>query len=239
MKRVALWTGIIAMLGGCVLQSANNKEDEGKKEEKGWIKMFDGKTLAGWHGYGHNDLHGRWKVADGVLSSDTTVKVKGVNFNLVSDEEYDNFHLKLDWKIAKNGNSGIIFYVHEDTSKYREPYETGLEMQVLDNAGHPDAKIIKHRAGDLYDLISCSTETVKPAGEWNHAEIICNNGQLDLFLNDTKVVSTVLWTDEWNKMVANSKFKTMKGFGIYKKGAICLQDHGDNVSYKNIMIKKL
>jgi hypothetical protein len=238
MKKLAVWTGIVAMLGGCVLQSANNNKEE-DKEKEGWVSLFDGRTLAGWHGYGHNDLHGRWKVIDGALTSDTSVKIKGVNFNLISNEEYDNFHLKLDWKISKNGNSGILFYVHEDTSLFREPYETGPEMQVLDNDGHPDGKIIKHRAGDLYDLISCSKETVKPVGEWNHVEIICKNGQLDFFLNDTKVVSTTIWTDEWNKMVAGSKFKNMKGFGTYKKGAICLQDHGDMVSYKNIMIKKL
>jgi len=89
----------------------------------------------------------------------------------VTDEEYENFDLKLEWKIAKNGNSGIIFFVHEDTAKYKATYETGPEMQVLDNDGHPDGKIVKHRAGDLYDLISCRKETVKPVGEWNAAEI--------------------------------------------------------------------
>jgi hypothetical protein len=112
-------------------------------------------------------------------------------------------------------------------------------MQVLDNAGHRDAKIIKHRAGDLYDLISSSSEPVKPAGEWNQVEIVSNQGKLDFTLNGTKVVSTTLWDDNWKKMVAGSKFKTMSDFGTFKKGKIALQDHGDAVCYRNIMIKKL
>ena len=131
-----------------------------------------------------------------------------------------------------------MFYVHED-SNYRRPYWTGPEMQVLDNNAHPDAKIIKHRAGDLYDLISCSKETVKPALEWNQVEIKSLNGKLDFFLNGENVVSTMMWDDNWRKMIAASKFKEWPGFGTFKKGRICLQDHGDNVWFRNIKIKKL
>lgn len=243
MKKLAVWMGFAAMLSGCVLQNSNEKKEEKPMgtaaADSGWVSLFDGNSLAGWHGYGHGNIAGRWKIADSSLTLDTTVRLSGVNGNLISDEEYDNFDLKLDWKIAPNGNSGIIFLVHEDTAQFKEPYETGPEMQVLDNNGHPDAKIPKHRAGDLYDLIACSTETVKPAGEWNHAEVILNQGNLQLFLNGTNVVTTTLWNDEWNKLVAGSKFKDMPGFAKFKKGAICLQDHGNQVSFKNIMIKKL
>ena len=145
----------------------------------------------------------------------------------------------MEWKISKDGNSGIIFYIHEDKVKYNWPWETGPEMQILDNKGHPDAKIIKHRAGDLYDLISCSTETVKPYGEWNLAKIKCINGKLDLYLNGNNVVSTTLWDENWKKMVAGSKFRNMAGFGTYKKGHIGLQDHGNEVCFRNIKIRKL
>ena len=112
-------------------------------------------------------------------------------------------------------------------------------MQVLDNEGHPDAKIISHRAGDLYDLIVSKEETVKPAGEWNQAEIIADNGNLTLVLNGVSVVETTMWTPEWEALIADSKFKDMPGFGKYKKGRIALQDHGDVVHYRNIMLKKL
>ena len=243
MKKLAVLIGLATIFTGCVLQNNDNKKDaedkEVKEADKDFVALFDGKTLNGWHGYGKGNIDGRWKIYDSTLVLDTAVKLTGVNGNLISDEEYDNFHLKLDWKISKDGNSGILFFVHEDTTKYHEPYFTGPEMQVLDNDGHPDGKIIKHRAGDLYDLISCSKETVKPVGEWNHAEIISDHGKLDLILNGTTVVSTTVGDDQWKQLVAGSKFKEWPDFATYKKGAICLQDHGNVVSFKNIMIKKL
>lgn len=208
----------------------------------GWQLLFDGKTISGWHKYGGKPVGSAWKIANGTLYLDTTEKenwqIKDGG-DIITDEEFENYHLKLEWKIAPNGNSGIIFNIHEDTALYQWPWMTGPEMQVLDNNGHADSKHIKHRAGDLYDLISCSKETVKPAGEWNLAEIKLNKGKLDFYLNGENVVSTTMWDDNWNKMVASSKFKQWPGFGTYKKGKIGLQDHGDMVWYRNIMIKKL
>ena len=218
----------------------NTLTDEEKKE--GWQLLFDGSSLGGWHEYGLSTTSGLWKIVDGSLYFDGDKKradsIKG-DHNIVTDADYANFHLKLDWKVDSGANSGIIFYVNEDTSKFKNPYETGPEMQVLDNERHPDAKINKHRAGDLYDLIACSVETVKPALEWNQAEIVSKDGQLDLFLNGTKVVSTKMWDDNWKNMIAGSKFKNMTGFGVFKTGKICLQDHGDNVWFRNIKIRQL
>ncbi|HWR33718.1 MAG TPA: DUF1080 domain-containing protein, partial [Chitinophagaceae bacterium] len=196
----------------------------------------------GWHKYGGGKTGSAWKVKDGYLFLDTTIKenwqIKDGG-DIVSDEEYENFHLRLEWKIAKDGNSGIIFYIHEDKSRFNWCWETGPEMQVLDNNGHPDARIIKHRAGDLYDLISCSKETVKPHGEWNLAEVKCVNGKLDIYLNGENIVSIILWDDNWKKMVAGSKFRNMPGFGTFSKGHIGLQDHGNEVCFRNIRIKRL
>lgn len=217
-----------------VADTATTKTDSAASD--GWVSLFDGSTTAGWHSYGKDKAGERWKIADGALSIDTTIKSGG---DLVTNAEYGNFNLKLEWKIAPKGNSGVIFYTNEDTAKYKATYNTGLEMQVLDNDGHPDGKIIKHRAGDLYDLISCSKETVKPVGEWNEVEIMSKDGKLDFFLNGTNVVSTTMWDDNWKKMVAGSKFKTMADFATYKKGKIALQDHGNMVWYRNIKIKEL
>ncbi|RYG52169.1 MAG: DUF1080 domain-containing protein [Chitinophagaceae bacterium] len=214
-------------------------------EEKsdGWELLFDGASTKGWHKYGSPATIGAaWQVKDSSLYLDAAAKkdwqIKGGG-DIVTDGEFENFHLKLDWKVDSGGNSGIIFYIHEDSAKYEYGWHTGPEMQVLDNAKHPDAKIIKHRAGDLYDLISISKEVVKPAGEWNKTEVIANNGKLDILVNDEKVLSTTMWDENWKKLVAGSKFKEWPGFGTFKKGHIALQDHGADVWFKNVEIKKL
>jgi hypothetical protein len=132
-----------------------------------------------------------------------------------------------------------MFYVQEDTVKYKYPWNTGPEMQMLDNDGHPDAKIPKHRAGNLYDLITSSSEPVHKVGEWNTAEIKSVDDKLELFLNGKNVVTTQMWDDNWKKLVAGSKFKAYPDFGAYKSGHIALQDHGNAVWFRNVMIKRL
>lgn len=212
-----------------------------EEKNEGWELLFDGVSTAGWHTYGNKPVGKAWKVADGTLYLDIADKKDGKvvgGGDIVTDKDFDNFHLKYDWKISVNGNSGLIFYAQED-SKYTWPWETGPEMQVLDNNGHPDAKIIKHRAGDLYDLISSSKETVKPAMEWNTAEIKSVNGKLDFYLNGENIISTTLWDDNWKQIVAGSKFKIRPDFGKYQKGKFGLQDHGDLVWFRNIKIKRL
>jgi hypothetical protein len=201
--------------------------------------LLDSKSVTGWHTYGQSTVGDAWKVENGTLHFDPTAKENNQGGDLVTDKEYSNFHLKLDWKVAPKANSGIIFYINEDPIKYKNTYETGLEMQVLDNEGHPDGKIDKHRAGNLYDLIKGDVEPVKAVGEWNTAEIISNNGQLTFILNGIVIVKTTLWDNKWKNLVAGSKFAAWKDFGTFKKGKIALQDHGDHVWYRNILIKEL
>ena len=207
--------------------------------QKKFTPLFDGKTTNGWHSYGKTTVGSAWKVEKGVLHFDPSAADNGQGGDLVTNKEYSNFHLKVDWKVAPKSNSGIIFFIHEDPVKYKNTYETGLEMQVLDNEGHPDGKIDKHRAGNLYDLIKNDIEPVKAVGEWNTAEIISNKGKLTLILNGVTVVETMLWDDNWKKLVAGSKFKAWSDFGTFKTGKIALQDHGENVWYRNIEIKEL
>lgn len=218
-----------------------NEETKPVMQESDWESLFDGQTFEGWSKYGGGEVGKAWKVQDGAIYLDAKNKddwQKGDEGDIVTDDEFENYHLQVEWKISKNGNSGIIFFVN-DSGEYPNSYMSGPEMQVLDNDGHPDAKITTHRAGDLYDLIESSEETVKPVGEWNLAEIIAKDGNLELHLNGVLVVATTMWTPEWDEMVANSKFKDMPGFGKYKKGKIALQDHGDEVWFRNIRIKRL
>lgn len=219
--------------------SADHPSPQPRQAKKGWQTLFDGKSLKGWHIYRGEGTGESWQAENGVLAFNMVdkpgVKAGG---DLTTDLEYENYHFSIEWKISEGGNSGIIFGVKED-STYKKSYLTGMEMQVLDNDRHADAKIIKHRAGDLYDLISCNEETVKPVGEWNKAEIIYNKGELKLFLNGKNVVTTIVGDENWDKMVAGSKFKNSKGFGKYPKGRISLQDHGNPVWFRNIKIKEL
>jgi hypothetical protein len=205
-----------------------------------WMDMLT--SLDNWHIFNKEGAVGKaWSLKDGVLHLDASNKMNGEIVDggyLVYNEDVENFHLKLEWKISPGGNSGILFFVKEDTM-YKKPYHTGPEMQVLDNGDHPDGKIKKHRAGDLYDLIACSTEVVKPVGEWNLAEIIVDKGNLEFHLNGVQVVGTTLWDDSWNAMIAQSKFKEWPDFAKFKSGKIVLQDHDNEVWFRNIMIKKL
>lgn len=206
----------------------------------GWISLFDGKTTNGWHTYNKTGIGSAWKVEDGTLHLDAAAKKapqSATGGDIVTDQEFEDFHLKLEWKVSPKGNSGVIFYSKEDP-QYGAMWHTGPEMQILDNDGHADAKIHKHRSGDLYDLIE-SKQNTKPVGEWNLAEIVSKDGKLQFYLNGQKTLETTMWDDNWRNMIAGSKFKDMKAFGTIKKGKIGLQDHGDDVWFRNIMIKPL
>jgi hypothetical protein len=207
--------------------------------QKKWVSLFDGKTTTGWHTYGKTTAGAGWKAVDGVLELDPTVK-EGRG-DLVTDESFNDFHLKLDWKISKNGNSGVIFFVQDEPKKYNYVWYTGPEMQVLDNDGHPDGKINKHRAGNLYDLVAGPEGVAKAVGEWNKVDIISKKGVLTLKLNGKVTVTTTLGDDHWKELIKNSKFSRGESpdFGKIFAGHISLQDHGDQVSYRNIRIRKL
>ncbi|KEO75649.1 glycosyl hydrolase [Anditalea andensis] len=229
----------VALLAtGCDPAGSHSSAEEdvaSREQDAAWIDLFDGHSTKGWSRYNKDEVGEAWKVHEGVLYLDPT---SGKGGDLVTDDIFSDFHLQLEWKISKNGNSGVMFYVQE-SEKYNAPYATGPEMQIIDNDGHPDARIVKHRSGDLYDLIASSEEVSHPVGEWNKSEIISKDGKLDFYLNGVNTVSTTMWDDQWDELVAASKFKNWPGFAKYKEGKIALQDHGDAVWFRNIRIKKL
>jgi hypothetical protein len=210
-----------------------------KEKKAGWKLLFDGTDLKGWHAYLQAGKTPAWKVVDGAVVADQEAKKNGAaEGDLTTDAEYENYELTLEWKISEGGNSGIIFGVKEDP-KYSQTYLTGPEMQVLDDAKNEDGKNLKHNSGDLYDLIKAPSLATKPVGEWNQVKILKKNNHLTLWLNGVKTAETTIGTPEWDALVANSKFRKWEAFGKFAKGHIALQDHGFEVSYRNIKIREL
>ena len=232
------------------LQNADNTLTA-KEKRDGWQLLFDGQSLNGWHNYGKTTIGKSWIIADNSIHLDAKPNPNGGwqapdGGDIVTAEEFGDFELKIDWKVAPCGNSGIIYHIKEDPAKYDYVWKTGPEMQVLDNACHPDSKFPKHRAGDLYDLVECKYVTVKPGGEWNHARLVFKNGKVEHWLNNRKLVELKMFdkgkpTKKWLDLIAGSKFPKQPApdFGLFMIGKLALQDHGDPVWYKNIKIRKL
>jgi len=216
-----------------------NTEDTKAEETSEWISLFDGSNFDQWRGYLSEEMYPEWIIEDGAMAF--TPGSKGGK-NIISKNQYTNFILSLEWKISEGGNSGIFWSVHEDES-FPEAYQTGPEIQVLDNERHPDAKAGggTHTAGSLYDMIAPSADVTKPAGEWNLCVLEVNHktNMGKVTLNGTELFTFPVHGSEWDQMVATSKFKDWKGFGKFQTGHIGLQDHSDKVWYQNIKIKKL
>jgi len=223
------------------------------KDADGWITMFDGKTLNGWRGYGRADAPARWSVNDGAIymkgsgAGEAGAKDGG---DLVFAHKFKNFELEWEWKVAKGSNSGVFIMIQEVEGQ--PSYISAPEYQILDNANHPDAKLGKdgnRMSASLYDMIPAKPQNSKPFGEWNKSKIMCYKGTVVHYQNDEPVVEYHLWTQQWKEMLDKSKFSKdkwplayellMNCGGPNKEGFIGLQDHGDDVWYRNIKIKIL
>lgn len=218
-----------------------------KEKAEGWKLLFDGKTTDGWRNYKKETIGADWKVVDGTLHLNSTQNDDGSwsakdGGDILTVDQYKDFELSLEWKITNCGNSGIMFNVQEGLEEGKDyccPWWTGPEMQILDNACHPDTKFRTHRAGDLYDMLETKYKTFKGAGEWNKIRIVSKDKHVAFWMNGYKVVEFNILDENWTEMISKSKFKDMTGFGMYDHGHIALQDHSDKVWYRNIKIRKL
>lgn len=213
----------------------NNILTEAEKAA-GWELLFDGESIDQWRGFKKDSVPEAWQVQEGAL----VLTGKGGG-DILTKEQYEDFELMLDWKIIEGGNSGIFFHVQE--GDYKTVWQTGPEMQILDDERHPDAKQGKNgnrTAGSNYDLIAPSAKAVKPAGsDFNRVRLVVNDSNVQHWLNGVKVVEYQLGSPEWEEMVKNSKFANMPDYGRTGKGHIVLQDHGDKVWFRNIKIRRL
>jgi hypothetical protein len=215
-----------------------------KAEKKdGWQLLFDGKSTKGWHSFNQQTVSSSWKVMHGELTLKITREGERGG-DLVTDEDFENFDLRVEWKISKGGNSGIFYGVKEG-GEYGWASSTGVEMQILDNMDGADRHHPKHLAGAMYDLADASqTSRPKPVGEWNEARILKNNGLVTFWLNGVITAHIDMNSAEWTQMRHASKWNGAnkfngEDFGKSQKGRIALQDHFDEVSFRNIKIKTL
>ena len=227
-------------------------------DNKGYISIFDGKSFAGWRGYGKTYVPSRWVIDNGTIHfiGNQTDAGKGKEGgDLIFAHKFKNFELSIDWKICKGGNSGIFYLAQELANKdghLESIVVSGLESQVLDNENHPDAKLGKNgnrKSSSLYDLIPANPQNAKPYEQWNNTVVRVENGLVTHFQNGQQVVQYRLWTPEWIALLQTSKFSekawpaAFLGFseagGAKHEGLIGLQDHGDDVWYRNIRMKIL
>jgi hypothetical protein len=231
----------IAFILSAFIATAQKPNTLTKKEKKqGWKLLFDGKSTQGWHTYLRDTVGSKWQVRDGVIVFDTS-KPRNGGGDLVTNEEFENFELQLEWKISKGGNSGIIFDIQED-KQFPATYLTGPEMQVLDNIDASDNKKQNHLAGCLYDLAGDSTVSKpRPVGEFNKVRIVQNKGHLQLWFNGIKTYEGTIGSDEWNALIAKSKFqgKNFQNFAKLPRGKIALQQHPGSSEWRNIKIRAL
>ena len=211
-----------------------------REKQQGWVLLFDGTTLNGWHTYLRDTAGSKWQVRNGAIVFDPSKPESGGG-DLVTNNVFENYELNLEWKISKGGNSGIIFDVQEDP-KYEATYITGPEMQVLDNISADDNKKQTHLAGCLYDMAGDSTVS-KPhhIGEWNQVRLIQNHGHLTFYLNGIRTFDGQIGSDEWKRMVAASKFHNavFADFAKVAKGKIALQQHPGSSEWRNIKLRPL
>ncbi len=211
------------------LRAAQNVLTE-QERDAGWKLLFDGQTTANWRGFRKDACPPAWQVVDNCLV------LTGSAGDLITEEEYENFELKLDWRISAGGNSGIFFHVSEDQNAV---YLTGPEMQVLDNRAHYDGKNTSTSAGANYALHAATRDVTRPVGFFNEVHLVVNGPHVEHWLNGEKIVEYELWSEDWKQRVAASKFSKMPEYGRPRSGHIALQDHGDRVWYRNIKIRRL
>ncbi len=234
--------GGLCLLASCTPHSQQNKLTEAEIAD-GWQLLFDGQTLEGWKDYNGDSLTQPWHVVDGCIQ--TYGNGDDLSGYIVTKKSYKNFILSWDWKLSYGGNSGMLYHVVED-EYFKVPYVTGPEYQLIDNEGWndvnaPDKLEEWQKLGVDYAMHLPNSDSlfVNPQGEWNNSHIVFDNGHVEHWLNGHKILEFEAWTEDWFARKNSGKWKGAPEYGLADQGLICLQDHGDPASFRNIKIKEL
>jgi hypothetical protein len=209
-------------------------------EEEGWVNLFDGTNLDAWRTYMKESVEGDWEISDGALIyRPNPDSAHGMN-NIITKKKYGSFELALEWKIEKDGNSGVFYGILED-EKYVVPYMTAPEVQLRDYSSSPEFNDNKQMSGAIFGIIGPEKDVARPAGQWNELLLRVDRAENlgKVVLNGVELFTYPVQGEEWEKMVNDSKFKDWEGFGIQKTGHIGLQDHAHEVWFRNIKIREL
>lgn len=202
------------------------------ERKAGWRLLFDGSTLDGWRGYQEDQVPAGWTVEEGAVHFSGEGEEGGT---LITQNMYDDFELRIEWKISPEGNSGIMYRVTEDADA---AYKTGPEFQVLDNAAIEETDSV-HQAGSLYGLYAPREDVTKPIGQYNESRIVVRGSHVEHWMNGTKLLDAELGSDHWNQLVSDTKFADYSNFAKADRGYIALQDHGAPVWYRDIKLRPL
>jgi Domain of Unknown Function (DUF1080) len=218
----------------CWSQQKNMLTEQEKKQ--GWQLLFDGRTMNGWRTY-KNKPTNSWEVSNGEFHCKRNEKNESdKRADLITESQYENFELEVEWKISKAGNSGIMYHV---TEEYDAPYLSGPEYQLIDDDGFPEKLADWQKTGADYAMYATTLHPIKAVGEYNTTKIVVSGNHREHWLNGVKVLEFEALTPDWNKRKAEGKWKDAVGYGMSKTGYICLQDHGSEIWFRNIKIKKL
>ena len=197
----------------------------------GWRPLFDGTNTSAWRGYRSQAFPAGWRIVDGVLTKSEAVG------DIITRDQFENFQIALDWKLSAKGNAGIFY---RGTEEYDHIYWSAPEYQLLDDAGHEDAKNRVTAAGANYSITPAPAGIVKPAGEWNSTLIVVNGNTVQHWLNGQKLLEYEIGSPDWVTKVKASKFNDYPNYGRAKRGHIAIQgDHEGTLSLRNIRIREL